>query len=316
LTIIMVMTGTHTQIPPALHPIQVVSQRTGLSKDVIRAWEKRYGTIEPKRHSTGRRLYSDSDIQRLSLLHKATRSGRRISEIADLSDNQLAELLANDNAQTVFQSPENPVVSDYNEWLQPLIASINQTDEAGIYQSLVNASTALPQITFFEQVLSKALIYIGESWKNGQLRIGHEHLASIQIKRFLFNLLEREMPVGPSLLVTTPVGQRHELGALMAAVIAAMEGWRCRYMGPDMPATEIAAAAVASGSKGILLSLVSRADEKLLRREITTLAHALPEDMFVIIGGKQAERHADLFSDLKAYFCSDLRSLSETLERL
>ncbi|MBT8438487.1 MAG: cobalamin B12-binding domain-containing protein [Gammaproteobacteria bacterium] len=311
------MTATKTQVSPAMHPIQVVSQRTGLSKDVIRAWEKRYTSVKPKRHTTtGRRLYSDKDIQRLSLLHKATRSGRRISDVSALSNNQLAELLANENAQIDSQKPNISGVSDYDEWLQPLIASINQTDEAGIYQSLANASTALPQIIFFEQVLSKALIYIGESWKKGDLRIGHEHLASIQIKRFLLNLLERELPVGPSLLVTTPVGQRHELGALMAAVIAAMEGWRCRYMGADMPATEIVAAAVASDSKGILLSLVSRADEKLLHQEITTLAHVLPEDMFVIIGGNKADRYAELFADINAYFCSDLRSLSVTLEGL
>lgn len=310
------MSASSTQNSSAYHPIQVVSQRTGLSKDVIRAWEKRYSIVEPKRHATGRRLYSESDIQRLSLLRKATRSGRRISDISALTDTELSELLASDNAQFFPDKPENSRVSDYDEFLQPLITGIKQLDDDGIYQSLVNASTALPQIIFFEQVLYPALLFIGESWKNGQLRIGHEHLASIQIKRFLLNLLERELPVGPRLLVTTPVGQRHELGALMAAVIAAMEGWRSSYMGPDMPATEIAAAAIASESKGILLSLASRADEKLLKQEISTLADALPDDMFVVIGGNNAERYADLFSGMNAYFCSDLRSLSATLEGL
>lgn len=299
-----------------MHPIQVVSQRTGLSKDVIRAWEKRYSIVEPKRHATGRRLYSDKDIQRLSLLKKATHTGRRISDVSALSDYELAQLLASDNAQAILDKPENSRVSQYDEYLQPLIISIKRMDEASIYQSLVNASIALPQITFFEQIVSPTLAYIGESWKNGQLRIGHEHLASMQIKRFLLNLLDRELPVGPSLLVTTPVGQRHELGALMAAVIAAMEGWKSRYMGPDMPATEIAAAAIASESRGILLSLVSRADEKLLAEEISTLANALPEDMFIVVGGKKADRYADLFADMNTYFCSDLRSLSATLEGL
>lgn len=301
---------------PALHSIQVVSQRTGLSKDVIRAWEKRYGIVAPQRHATGRRLYSDEDIHRLSLLQKVTHSGRRIGDISSLSNHDLAQLLTDDNPLFIVQPPEKALTVEYDEFLQPLIASINHLDEEGIYRSLVNASMSLPQITFFEQILSRALNYIGESWKKGQLRIGHEHLASTQIKRFLLNLLDRELPVGPGLLVTTPVGQRHELGALMAAVIAAMDGWRSRYMGPDMPATEIAASAVASDSRGILLSLTSRADEKLLEQEISVLGHSLPEDFFIIVGGNKAHRYADLFSGINAHICSDLRSLSETLEEL
>jgi len=310
------MTALQTQNSTALHSIQIVSQRTGLSKDVIRAWEKRYNIVMPQRHSTGRRLYSDEDIRRLSLLYKATRTGRRISDVSTLSNQDLAQLLADDHASSVLHHSATSLSSEYDEFLQPLIYSIQHLDEAGIYESLVNASTSLSQLVFFEQVLSRALIHIGESWKKGELRIGHEHLATTQIKRFLLNLLDRELPVGPGLLVTTPVGQRHELGALMAAIIAAMDGWRSRYMGPDMPATEIAASAVASDSRGILLSLASRADEKQLKQEITMLAHTLPDDLFIILGGHKAHHYADLFSGMNAYFCSDLRSLSETLEGL
>ena len=65
-----------------------------------------------------------------------------------------------------------------------------------------------------------------------------------------------------------------------------------------------------------MLSLTSRADEKLLQQEITVLAHALPEELFIIVGGNKAHRYTDLFSGMNAYFCSDLRSLSETLEEL
>ena len=311
------MTELQTPELSTLHPIQVVSQRTGLSKDVIRAWEKRYSIVDPKRQASGRRLYSDQDIQRLSLLHKVTQGGRRISDVSALSDEDLAALLAESHSTlAISKKPGDSQVNEYDKYLQPLVASINNLDEAGIYQSLVNASLSLPQITFFEQVLSPALQYMGQSWKTGEIRIGHEHLASTQIKRFLLNLLEREFPTGPSLLVTTPVGQRHEMGALMAAIVAAMDGWKARYMGPDMPATEIVAAAQATQAKGILLSLVSRADEKLLKQEINTLASALPDDMFIIIGGSNAHRYADLFSGTNAFFCSDLQSLASTLEGL
>ena len=307
-----------------LHPIQVVARRTGLSKDVIRAWEKRYRVVEPQRHTNGRRLYSDQDIQRLSLLHKVTLSGRRISDVSSLDHQALEALLTGDLGdlleltQTTSihnkSTAQNPASEKY---LQPLIDSINRMDEDGIFQSLVNASTALPQIVFLEEVLAKALEYMGDSWNKGNLRIAHEHLASVQIKRFLLNLLHREVHAGPALLVTTPVGQRHELGALMAAIIAAMQGWRVRFMGAEMPATDIAAAVLSTESKGILLSLASRADEKFLEQEINTLSSALADDTFVIVGGGQAQRYAPLFSSMNAaHICGDLRSLSSTLEEL
>ena len=301
-----------------LHPIQVVARRTGLSKDVIRAWEKRYRVVEPQRHTNGRRLYSDQDIQRLSLLHKVTLSGRRISDVSTLDHQALEALLTGDLTQTTSihnkSTTQNPTSEKYR---QPLIDSINRMDEDGIFQSLVNASTALPQIVFLEEVLTKALEYMGDSWNKGNLRIAHEHLASVQIKRFLLNLLHREVHAGPALLVTTPVGQRHELGALMAAIIAAMQGWRVRFMGAEMPATDIAAAVLSTESKGILLSLVSRADEKFLEQEINTLSSALPDDTFVIVGGGQAQRYAPFFSSMNAaHICGDLRSLSSTLEEL
>src|SRR5678815_2708765 len=75
------------------HPIGVASERTGLSPDVLRVWERRYGVVEPHRSSGGQRVYSDSDIERLSLLHRATKGGHGISHVASLSKSRLEELV-------------------------------------------------------------------------------------------------------------------------------------------------------------------------------------------------------------------------------
>ena len=77
---------------PNRHPIQVVSRRTGLSQDVIRVWERRYHAVSPERSPTNRRLYSDEDIQRLALLRRATKGGRRIGDVAGLSDEQVQRI--------------------------------------------------------------------------------------------------------------------------------------------------------------------------------------------------------------------------------
>ena len=66
------------------HPIRVVARRTGLSPELLRVWEKRYGAVEPGRTKTGRRVYSDKDIERLSLIRKVTLSGRRVGEVSAL----------------------------------------------------------------------------------------------------------------------------------------------------------------------------------------------------------------------------------------
>src|SRR6476646_793213 len=79
--------------PAILHPIQIVTRRTGLSADVLRVWEKRYAVVTPVRSESGRRLYSDTDIERLRLLVQATRAGRAIGQVAALPTSALVSLL-------------------------------------------------------------------------------------------------------------------------------------------------------------------------------------------------------------------------------
>src|SRR3954468_352843 len=78
--------------PAVLHPIQVVTRRTGVSADVLRVWEKRYAVVTPVRSASGRRLYSDADIERLRLMVQATRTGRTIGQVAALPSAALVEL--------------------------------------------------------------------------------------------------------------------------------------------------------------------------------------------------------------------------------
>src|SRR3954471_9946883 len=89
-----------TPHPAILHPIQVVTHRTGISADVLRVWEKRYAVVAPVRSTNGRRLYTDADIERLRLLVEVTRTGRTIGQIAALDDAALIALLAEGDRPT------------------------------------------------------------------------------------------------------------------------------------------------------------------------------------------------------------------------
>mgnify|MGYP005869190105 CR=1 FL=1 len=127
----------------AQHPIQVVSRRTGLGLDLIRAWERRYGLVEPSRSETGRRLYTDADIERLILLRRATEGGRRISDVASLSDDQLRELLredleARDERPQTPRAPLQPPSSD----LRPMMEAVAGLDRRRLERLLVGPGRA------------------------------------------------------------------------------------------------------------------------------------------------------------------------------
>src|SRR6185503_7274753 len=78
------------------HPMRVVTRRTGLSADLLRAWERRYKVVKPSRSEGGQRLYSDADIERLRLLYRATLDGRRLGQVAELSPQDLSALVRHD----------------------------------------------------------------------------------------------------------------------------------------------------------------------------------------------------------------------------
>ena len=89
------------------HPIQVVSRRTGVTQDSLRAWEKRYEAVKPHRAPGGRRLYTDADVERLVLLRRVTDAGRRIGQVAGLPTEELAELVAQDE-KAIAAAPRAP----------------------------------------------------------------------------------------------------------------------------------------------------------------------------------------------------------------
>src|SRR5437763_2813551 len=96
--------------PAVPHPIQVVTRRTGVSADVLRVWEKRYAVVTPVRSPSGRRLYSDADIERLRLMVQATRTGRTIGQVAALPTAAVMDLL--DETEPAAHRPRRRALAD------------------------------------------------------------------------------------------------------------------------------------------------------------------------------------------------------------
>jgi methylmalonyl-CoA mutase cobalamin-binding subunit len=126
-----------------------------------------------------------------------------------------------------------------------------------------------------------------------------------------------DIPVtAPHLLATTPPRQRHELGALIVAAVAAGEGWRVTYLGPDLPPEEIAAAAREKGARVVALSLVYPPDDPLLGDDLRRLRRLLPAATALIAGGRASPAYGAVLDEIGMVRADDLPSLRRELERL
>jgi DNA-binding transcriptional MerR regulator/methylmalonyl-CoA mutase cobalamin-binding subunit len=299
-------------------PIKTVAQKTGLSAHVIRAWEKRYQVVKPLRSETNRRLYSHEDIRLLSLLKKATQSGHSISSISDLDINALQQLL-----QDRFkEEQDDPHVYDSESiggdeaHFDNCLNAIKELDAARFEEALLRASMDLTQPVLIKSLLLPLIRSLGELWKDGSLRVMHEHLATAVLKPFLHNLRisYRPSPNAPSMIIATPIGQMHEFGALIIGLVTASEGWKVIYLGPNLPAEEIASATKQKKSNYALLSLVYPANDPYLRQELEKLRTLLPSSVKIIIGGRVSESYQEIIKDIDALQFNDLDEFRQYLE--
>lgn len=303
------------------HPIQVVARRTGLSADVIRAWERRYRAVSPKRTQIGRRLYSDHDIDRLALLRRAIHAGRRIGDVAQLPHAELARLVAADTramAQPQSAPGEATASAATEKHVDTCIRAVIDMRPDVLESALAGAALAFSQPIVLEEVVAPLLQYIGEQCRAGSLRSSQEHAASVVIRAFLSQLLAGMQAASnaPVILLGSPIGQNHELGALMAAVAAASEDWRVIYLGPNLPADEIAYAATQTGARVVALSIVYPADDIRLPDELRRLRAQVPQDTAIIIGGHGSEGYAQVLEELGALRPRNLDDFRVNLQKL
>jgi MerR family transcriptional regulator, light-induced transcriptional regulator len=301
--------------------MRVVARRTGLTSHVIRVWERRYGTVSPMRTPTNRRLYSDADIERLQLLRRATLAGHSIGHIAKLPIERLHTLVAAEEAvtpsllQPISARPENLSPASI---LAACIKASEQLDAMLLEEILTRAAVKFSQPVFIEQVIVPLMYRIGDLWHEGTLRVAHEHLVSAVVRTSLGSLSRGFAPTAsaPALVVATPTGQMHELGALIVAVTAASDGWRVSYLGPSLPAEDIAAAAHQNGARAVALSLIYPADDPYLKGELSTLRRGLADGVLVLAGGQAAEAYEDAFNEIGVLWVKDLAALRRQLELL
>jgi methylmalonyl-CoA mutase cobalamin-binding subunit len=195
---------------------------------------------------------------------------------------------------------------------------VKTLDSVALEDALKRAATALGAQGLLQQVIAPLAQTIGELWRDGAITAAHEHFASALIRVFLgragrpFAGLED----APVLVVATPSGQLHELGALLAGAAAANLGWHVTYLGASLPAAEIAGAARQNRARAVVLSLVYPEDDARLEGELARLRELLPPETVLLAGGRAMPAYREALEKIGALQLRDLVHLGSVLDDL
>jgi len=278
----------------ASYPIRAVSQLTGIGIDTLRAWERRHGAVTPIRDDRGR-MYTDADIARLRLLRGAVEHGHTIGHLAGLTDAELRHLAAaGASAESEVAPPTRRTAID----TAALTAALQKYDATAIDQQISLLASVLPPLELLRDVLMPVLAQVGDDWHRGPARIAHEHLMSSTMRNILgsFLRLYARPKASPRLLFATLAGERHEIGTLGAAMLAASSGLGVAYLGPDLPAREIVESVRPAGAQVLVLGLTATSAGKATERELRTIVRDLPKEVELWAGGRGAVRHASIIT--------------------
>lgn len=257
-----------------MYSIKQASIRSGVSVPLIRAWERRYGVVDPQRTASGYRLYDDEAIATLGRVRELTQSGWTASEAS-------RAILA---GEIPISTPAAPVVAALSDDAARArqAALIERFVEAATVMDVAATGAALDEIfalgsfeAIVDDLLMPALVALGKAWSAGKLDVAAEHAASAALHRRISALYEAAGALGnPLLVVGLPPGARHELGALAFAVAVRRRGVGVLYLGPDVPVASWVHAIERDRSRVAVIAVVQQADRVAAVEVARALRHA------------------------------------------
>src|SRR5690348_13162233 len=286
------------------HRIHRVAKLTGLSKDVIRVWERRYGLVKPSRSANRYREYSDEEVALLRFVKAQMEQGTTIGSLAaEGRESLVARMQATTPLSAEEQKPHDRLLDD-------LIGSLDPLDKAGFERKLNGAVAVIPFDEAVQRILFPLQRRIGDLWHEGRLNVAVEHYVTKLVQQKLFSVMN-QLPVnefGPRILIACPEGESHEIGAQAVAYIAATRGCHVYYLGPNLPDSDLRAFCERIKPDLVLLSLTeikSDATARHLMHELESLSTQWP----VGIGGQGALRIHHLLKSMKIELLDDLTAL-------
>jgi DNA-binding transcriptional MerR regulator/methylmalonyl-CoA mutase cobalamin-binding subunit len=286
--------------------IGAVERETGLSKDVLRTWERRYGFPAPERDANGERLYTPEQVNRLLLIKRLMDQGHRPGRLIAAPGEELATLSPRrSSAPAVAPQREGDELSE-------LLMLIKQHDAAGYLQAMQQRLVRQGLQRFVEHSVAPLTREVGEAWEDGRFEVFDEHLFTELTKRLLRQAIAAlPVPGGrPRVLLTSVPDESHVLGLLMVEALLALEGAHCVPLGTQMPLVEIARAAVAHRVDIVALSFSAAFPTRQVPGILQHLRTLLPAGVALWAGGSGLRRTVPQEGALLLF------SLSEAIDAL
>ena len=255
--------------------IAEVERETGLSKDQLRVWERRYGFPVPQRNSFGDREYSAVEVAKLKVVRRLLDKGMRPSRILGLP---VAEL------QALSSGGEGPPLTASQDLALYLLRT-HQTVE--LRKELAQSLMRDGLFRFVTETAAPLTALVGETWIRGELKVFEEHLFTEMLQGILRTAIEQGSGAGgtPRVLLTTLPSEPHEMGILMAEAVLTLEGAECVSLGPQTPAADVAEAAKAKAVDIVALSFSGNFPANQAAEGLSQLRSALPPETTLWCGG-------------------------------
>lgn len=261
--------------------IAAVERDTGLSKDVLRMWERRYGFPVPERDMNGERLYPADQVDRLRLIKRLMDQGHRPGKLIATPAEELTALAPRRaRASEIIPAGEA-------EDLSELLALIKQHDATGYQQAMQQRLARQGLQRFVQDTVSPLTRQVGEAWEDGSFEVFEEHLFTELTKRLLRQAIAALSGGSrrPRVLLTSVPDETHILGLLMAEAMFALEGAECIPLGTQMPLLEIARAAEAHHADIVALSFSVAFPQRQIPGLLQQLRMVLPASTGLWCGG-------------------------------
>ncbi len=253
--------------------IGAFAARVGVSPELLRAWERRYGLLQPIRTEGGFRLYTDDDAARVERMKRALDEGLSAAEAA---------------RRALAQPPSTEGRLD--DARERLITAARAYDEAAVHATLDDALAAFALETVLRELVLPALREIGTEWEREALEVGQEHFATSLIRERLLSLARQwGRGGGPLAVLACLPGERHDIGLIAFGLVLRSHGWRILFLGADTPLPTLARAIDQTGAE---LAVVSSVDSERFETEAGPLRRIARATRLAVSGPGASDRFA------------------------
>lgn len=273
------------------HTIADIERDTGLSKDTLRVWERRYGFPQPTRDAQGERRYDDEQLQRLRHVRRLLDAGQRPGRVVPLP---LAQLLTLDTHPTPGRvqrahragSTVRSGGPDLAHWMELLRGHKTPALSVAMQQWLLGYGLG----SLVREGIAPMNLRVGQAWLSGELAVFEEHLYTELVQRLLraglAQVADARCARAPRVLLTTVPGEAHSLGLLMAECMLVLEGCEAVSLGTETPLREIADAARTCRADVVALGFTSAPNPREVRSAMTQLRQQLSPQTLLWTGGE------------------------------